>query len=133
MTDSSTSLSDIGSRVTTRPRTAEVVERPVNFCHIDGADGAEVLGHHEIGIERPECIGIERVEVFAGRASAHLRVDLRWTESAGRVVFETIVRVRASLGKSHSKVTPTTSGPAPSAKRISVADGKRDTIRTEQR
>jgi hypothetical protein len=30
----------------------------------------------------------------------------------------------------HSKVTPTTSSPAPRAKRISVVDGSNETIRT---
>ena len=37
-------------------------------------------------------------------------------------------RERASAGKSHSKVTPTTSSPAPTANRISVVDGSSDTI-----
>ena len=41
-----------------------------------------------------------------------------------------MVRVRASAGWSHSKVTPTTSSPAPIANRISVVDGSRDTMRT---
>src|SRR5262245_16124275 len=45
-------------------------------------------------------------------------------------MFETTVHARASGGKSHSKVTPTTSGPAPIAKRISVTDGSSDTTRT---
>jgi hypothetical protein len=43
---------------------------------------------------------------------------------------DTIRRVRASGGKSHSKVTPTTSSPAPIANRISVVDGSNETIRT---
>ena len=43
---------------------------------------------------------------------------------------ETMVRVRASAGVSHSKVTPTTEGPAPSANRISVVEGRSETIRT---
>ena len=43
---------------------------------------------------------------------------------------DTIVRLRASAGVSHSKVTPTTSSPAPSANRISVVEGSSDTIRT---
>src|ERR1700722_15742388 len=50
--------------------------------------------------------------------------------SWGSVVFETIRQWRASAGKSHSKVTPTTSAPAPRAKRISVAEGGRETMRT---
>src|SRR4051812_37943925 len=51
----------------------------------------------------------------------------------GRAVLETIVRVRASSGKSHSNVTPTTSSPAPMANRISVVDGRSDTTRTASR
>jgi hypothetical protein len=49
------------------------------------------------------------------------------------VVAETIRRVRASGGKSHSKVTPTTSAPAPMAKRISVVEGNNDAMRTNRR
>ena len=37
-------------------------------------------------------------------------------------------RVRASSGKSHSWLTPTTSSPAPIANRISVPLGTRETI-----
>ncbi len=48
----------------------------------------------------------------------------------GNVEVETMRRDRASGGKSHSKLTPTTSSPAPSAYRISVAEGSNDTIRT---
>ena len=48
-------------------------------------------------------------------------------------MFDTILRLRASGGKSHSKVTPTTWSPAPTAKRISVAEGRRDTMRTHAR
>ncbi len=40
------------------------------------------------------------------------------------------MRPRASSGWSHSKVTPTTSSPAPIAKRISVVEGSRETMRT---
>ncbi len=43
---------------------------------------------------------------------------------------DTTVRRRASAGVSHSKVTPTTSSPAPRAKRISVVEGSRETMRT---
>ncbi len=43
---------------------------------------------------------------------------------------ETTRRERASGGKSHSKVTPMTSSPAPMANRISVVEGSNDTIRT---
>ena len=42
-------------------------------------------------------------------------------------------RARASCGWSHSNVTPTTSSPAPTAKRISVADGSSDTMFTPRR
>jgi len=49
---------------------------------------------------------------------------------AGNVEVETMRRDAASGGKSHSKLTPTTSSPAPRAKRISVAEGSNDTIRT---
>src|SRR5689334_8184562 len=48
---------------------------------------------------------------------------------SGMAVVDTIVRSRASAGVSHSKVTPTTWSPAPRANRISVVDGRRDTIR----
>src|SRR5688500_12324337 len=48
---------------------------------------------------------------------------------SGSAVVDTIVLERASTGKSHSKVTPTTESPAPMAKRISVADGSSDTMR----
>jgi ribosomal protein S18 acetylase RimI-like enzyme len=47
----------------------------------------------------------------------------------GIAVVETIRRSRASGGWSHSKVTPTTCSPAPTAYRISVVDGRRETIR----
>ena len=49
---------------------------------------------------------------------------------SGIVVVDTTRRDRASAGWSHSKVTPTTSSPTPRAKRISVVEGSRDTIRT---
>src|SRR5688500_2129196 len=48
---------------------------------------------------------------------------------SGSAVVDTSVLERASTGKSHSKVTPTTESPAPMAKRISVADGSSDTMR----
>ncbi len=41
-----------------------------------------------------------------------------------------MLRLRASAGWSHSNVTPTTSGPAPIANRISVVEGNKETIRT---
>ena len=47
-----------------------------------------------------------------------------------RVVVDTMRLLRASAGVSHSNVTPTTSSPAPTAKRISVAEGMRLTTRT---
>src|SRR5690242_6273700 len=47
----------------------------------------------------------------------------------GNADVDTMVRVRASGGKSHSKVTPTTESPAPIANRISVVDGNNETIR----
>lgn len=43
--------------------------------------------------------------------------------------METMGRLRASGGWSHSKVTPTRSSPRPRANTISVADGRSDTIR----
>ena len=49
---------------------------------------------------------------------------------SGNAEVDTIRRLRASGGKSHSKVTPTTCSPAPMPKRISVAEGSSDTIRT---
>ena len=48
---------------------------------------------------------------------------------SGIALVETMRRSRASGGWSHSKVTPTTSSPAPIANRISVVDGSRETIR----
>ncbi len=39
---------------------------------------------------------------------------------------------RTSGGKSQSSLTPTSSSPSPSAKTISVADGIRETMRTDQ-
>lgn len=48
-------------------------------------------------------------------------------------VFDTIRRERAAAGKSHSKVTPTTTSPAPTANSTSVADGNSETIRTPRR
>ena len=47
-----------------------------------------------------------------------------------RAEVDTTVRRRASTGVSHSKVTPTTSSPAPSANRISVVEGSTETMRT---
>src|ERR1700744_1663405 len=41
----------------------------------------------------------------------------------------TLGRFRASAGKSHSCVTAATSEPRPRAKRVSVADGTRETMR----
>ena len=49
---------------------------------------------------------------------------------SGIAEVDTIRRVRASVGWSHSKVTPTTSSPAPIANRISVVEGSNETIRT---
>ena len=40
-----------------------------------------------------------------------------------------MVRLRASTGWSHSNVTPTTSSPAPRSNRISVVDGRSETMR----
>ena len=48
---------------------------------------------------------------------------------SGMVVDDTMRRSRAWAGWSHSKVTPTTSSPAPRPKRISVVEGRRETIR----
>jgi hypothetical protein len=43
-------------------------------------------------------------------------------------VFTTTVFLAASGGKSHSKVTPETDSPKPSAYKISVAEGKNEQI-----
>jgi hypothetical protein len=48
---------------------------------------------------------------------------------SGKVLVDTIGRLLASGGKSHSNVTPTTLSPAPTANKISVVDGSSDTIR----
>src|SRR5216683_2346245 len=45
----------------------------------------------------------------------------------------TVFSARAAGGSSHSNVTPTRSSPRPSAYTISVADGSRETRRTESR
>ncbi len=82
--------------------TAEVLEGLINFADVDRAHRAEVLGDHEVGIERPECTGVERVEVFPGRQTrAHRGVDLARSETRrqGRV------RDDLSLARLEGKVT----------------------------
>jgi hypothetical protein len=48
-------------------RTAEVLECVVDFAHVDRADGAEVLGQHEVGVEIGEGVAVEAVEVLSRR------------------------------------------------------------------
>src|SRR4051812_11627439 len=48
--------------------------------------------------------------------------------SVGRGGSDTTGLSRASAGKSHSKLTPSSESPRPSANTISVADGSSDTI-----
>ena len=112
-------------------RAGQVRQRLVDLRHVDGAHRAQILGDDEIGVEVLEGTPVEPVQVFAGlHPLLDHGVDLRRCQPGWQRRFDTIRRVRASGGKSHSNVTPTTSSPRPSSNRISVADGNRETIRT---
>ena len=67
---------------------------------------------------------------YVGLSGGQLFLQYEGLNPSGRVVLATTRREWASGGKSHSKVTPTTESPAPTAKRISVAEGSSDTMRT---
>ena len=45
---------------------AEVGQRVVDRRHVDRADGAEVLGHHQVGVEGGERVRLQVVEVLTG-------------------------------------------------------------------
>ncbi len=110
---------------------AQVPQRAVDGADVHGAHRTEVLGQDEVGVEVRQGPLVEVVEVLTGGdPSLDLGVDLRRLRPGVNAEVETIRRPRASAGKSHSNVTPTTSSPAPTAKQISVVDGSSDTIRT---
>ena len=61
---------------------AEVGERVVDHRDVDGADGAQVLGHHQVGVEPGESARVEVVEVVTTRHRRdHEGVDLAGRES----------------------------------------------------
>ncbi len=63
---------------------AEVGERVVDGRDVDRADGAEVLRHHEVGVELGERARVEPVEVLARRQrSTDEVVDLLRSEAFG--------------------------------------------------
>jgi hypothetical protein len=62
-----------------------VGERVVHHRHIDGADGAEVLGDDEVGVEAGQGALVEVIEVLAAGHRAHdVRVDLGGSEPLGQ-------------------------------------------------
>ena len=63
----------------------QVLQRLVHFVDVDGAHGAQVLGHDQIGIEVAQRSLIEGVEVFARRhAGPDHGVDLRRRQAIGQ-------------------------------------------------
>ena len=91
---------------------AEVGEGVLDVGGVDGADGAEVLGDHEVGVEAGERARVEVVEVLArapSRADTAASIWARLEALGERARRHDPPRARASGGWSHSKVTPTTS------------------------
>src|SRR6476659_1015502 len=99
-------------------------EGVVHDGHVDGADGAEILGHHEVRVEPGERTLVEVVEVVP---TVHRGGDEVVDLLAGQPFRHRTGRDdgagAASSGWSHSNVTPTTWSPTPRSKRISVVDG----------
>ena len=109
-TEASTPSSRCGSTVRTSAVAAEVREGLLDVGRVHRADRAEVLGHHEVGVEPGERALVEVVEVLAGgHARGHGGVDLGEVEALVQGARrDDAPRLRASGGWSHSKVTPTT-------------------------
>ena len=65
--------------------TAEMLEGGVDLLDVDGAHRAQVLGHHQIGVERAERPLVQRVEVLAcGQAGPDQGVDLPRRQAFGQ-------------------------------------------------
>lgn len=60
---------------------AQVVQCVVHHGDVDGTDRAEVLGQHEVGVQRSQRTLVQPVEVAASKCGADERVDLRWGET----------------------------------------------------
>ena len=113
------------------PGATQVAERVIDGTDIDRAHCTQSLGDHQVGIRIRQRALVQMVKILPGcHPGPDLGVDLAWGHALGQHRCRHDPRDRASGGKSHSKVTPTTSSPAPIAKRISVVDGSSDTIRT---
>ncbi len=114
----------------------ELVERLLDLPGRHGADAAEILREHDIGLLAAQQVDVELVERLAGAdLRPHGVVDLprRLDVSLGeRAAADDRLRDVAAGGKSHSSVTPTRSSPSPRAKTISVADGSKDAIFIEE-
>ena len=131
-TEASTSSRVCGSMVSTSAVQPRWASASSTTRDVDRADRAQVLGDDEVGVEAGQRALVEVVEVLAARAS---RSATKASISAGRQALghragrDDAPASRASAGWSHSKVTPTTSSPAPRSNRISVVDGRRETMR----
>ena len=66
-------------------RAAQVGERVVHHGDVDGADGAEVLGDHDVGVQAGQCTLVEVVEVLAtSHGAGDVRVDLGGRQPLGQ-------------------------------------------------
>ena len=112
---------------------AEVGQGVVDLGAVDGTDGAEVLGHHQVGVEasgaapRRGCRGPRRRPAGPAprRRSAPgsgRRAARWWTRWSG---------AGPPRGSRTRRSRRRTSSPAPTAKRISVAEGSSETMRTQ--
>ena len=91
---------------------------------------AEVLRDDQIRIQLSKNFAIHGVQAFgASHELANQAVDLESREAMRSREWMTTRLPRVCAGKSHSWLTPTTSSPRPSANNISVAEGRRETMR----